>query len=353
VLRGLEDALMAGARTSLVATTTSSVAIYILNNKRHFINDMEARDGISITVQASDKLQGANFVIERGHAPPSAARRPERTAVNMDWGFEGEGAEAPEGEPESDRDEPERARESASEARPRDEGRDDGSRRRRRRRGRRGEGMRGESRGADRASEGEVIEVNGEFSEITAGGSTPDAEQTGDDEAPGEEVFGDAGPSHRDDDQGARRRRRGRRGGRRGRDRSRSPQPADQAGDEAGGDLAAEDRPTRSGGARETSDAPPRQPHGEPAVSLEMNAAAAGARVTGASTPEVAATAPAAESAPRPRSRARSQPTFSEPRIERVVVKPDQAEAGVGPEPASAASEPARRGWWQRRLGGE
>ena len=43
VLRGLEDAITAGARTPLVATTTPSVALYILNNKRPFINDMETR----------------------------------------------------------------------------------------------------------------------------------------------------------------------------------------------------------------------------------------------------------------------------------------------------------------------
>ena len=42
VLRGLEDTIMAGTRASLIATTTPSVALYILNNKRPFINDMES-----------------------------------------------------------------------------------------------------------------------------------------------------------------------------------------------------------------------------------------------------------------------------------------------------------------------
>ena len=83
VLRGLEDALMAGARTSLVATTTSQVALYILNNKRHFINEMETRHGIFIAVQASDKLQGANFTIEKGHAPPRPRAR--RSAPPSTW----------------------------------------------------------------------------------------------------------------------------------------------------------------------------------------------------------------------------------------------------------------------------
>ena len=88
VLRGLEDAITAGARTPLVATTTPSVALYILNNKRPFINDMEARHGMPITVTGSDKLAGANFTIEKGAAPALPQRRVERTAVNMDWGFD-------------------------------------------------------------------------------------------------------------------------------------------------------------------------------------------------------------------------------------------------------------------------
>ena len=50
VLRGLEDTIMAGTRAPLIATTTPSVALYILNNKRPFINDMEARLGLQIMV---------------------------------------------------------------------------------------------------------------------------------------------------------------------------------------------------------------------------------------------------------------------------------------------------------------
>ncbi len=91
VLRGIEDALMAGHPSSLIATTTAQVALYILNNKRKFITELEAHHGISITVQASDKLQGANFTIEKTQARTDAPpRRAERSAVNMDWGFDGE-----------------------------------------------------------------------------------------------------------------------------------------------------------------------------------------------------------------------------------------------------------------------
>ncbi len=90
VLRGLEDSLMKQP-SSLAAVTTAEVALYILNHKRHFINEMESRHGIAITIDSSDRMQGANFAIERTAAPVSAPSKPEsRTAVSMDWGFDDE-----------------------------------------------------------------------------------------------------------------------------------------------------------------------------------------------------------------------------------------------------------------------
>src|SRR5262245_41295279 len=84
---------------------------------------MEWLYGVPITVQASDRMQGGNFAIERSAAPLLPQRLPERAAVNMDWGFDADVAE--------DEDRPE----AASPA-PEEEG--EGRRgRRRRRRGRR------------------------------------------------------------------------------------------------------------------------------------------------------------------------------------------------------------------------
>ena len=73
VLRALEDQLLRDARTSLTAVTTADVALYILNNKRAFVTDMERRYGVVIAVQASDRMQGANFAIERSAAQAGAA----------------------------------------------------------------------------------------------------------------------------------------------------------------------------------------------------------------------------------------------------------------------------------------
>ena len=104
VLRALEDQLLRDARNSLTAVTTAEVALYILNNKRAFVTDMERRYGIAITVQASDRMQGANFAIERSAVQPAPQRTAERAVVNMESGFDsqegmtrtlGEEAEAP------------------------------------------------------------------------------------------------------------------------------------------------------------------------------------------------------------------------------------------------------------------
>jgi len=82
---------MAGHPSSLIANTTAQVALYILNNKRNFITGLEAHHGhldfgpgqrTSCRVQISPS--------RRRSAHRCAATRSERTAVNMDWGFEGE-----------------------------------------------------------------------------------------------------------------------------------------------------------------------------------------------------------------------------------------------------------------------
>jgi ribonuclease E len=89
VLRGLEDAVMAGGRHSLIATTTAEVALYILNNKREFVIDMEKRLGMPLTIEASSKMAGANFTIEKGAAAPAAAPASSRAdAISVDFGYD-------------------------------------------------------------------------------------------------------------------------------------------------------------------------------------------------------------------------------------------------------------------------
>jgi len=400
VLRALEDALMAGARTSLVATTTSQVALYILNNKRHFINEMETRHGIFVTVQASDKLQGANFLIEKGHAAPVATRRPDRAAVNMDWGFTEEAGEG--GEPVGAEGSDEEVETRSAEA-PRGRGEErEGGRRRRRRRGRRNGEGRGEPRADGRRSEEAARpydddDVEDHDAPIEVGGSQVTdvgAEDFGEDDdvrahdGEAEQVARgpDDGPRERDgNENGGRRRRRGRRGGRRGRDRVRGHEEgaADEAIDraEAEGSEPDDTAPDMPAVAAEAEDlgvpAPAREPRRrlpepredasravpQPSESQSSEPPQPAEPVVADATPAaLAEPAPAAAPAAEPvlaepveapedtvlaRVRAR-QASSAEPKLERVVVSPNQD----GSSNASTEEPVVRRGWWQRRLGG-
>jgi ribonuclease E len=387
VLRGLEDALMAGARTSLVATTTSSVALYILNNKRHFINEMETRHGIFVAVQASDKLQGANFQIEKGHTAPVAQRRPDRAAVNMDWGFTGDSLEGADEAGEDEAAEETVAVNGGSEPprRDRDEGRGDrdeggregGGRRRRRRRGRRGGEGRQDERPVDQVTrsyddDGEGRDDADYPVEVAGSGATEEApERHGDENEPGSSGSGEprAGGGRED---GGRRRRRGRRGGRRGRDRDRSrlPNEGSEAGDQElhvggvsdddaeGGDEIPEaiegavpelvsEAPRSEGEAAAPApraERAPREPR-EPK-------APRGAPAEAARKPDPAPPAePPREESVLARIRARHEASSAEPKLERVVVTPGKAD-GEPPASEEASGAPKRGGWWQRRLGG-
>jgi ribonuclease E len=395
VLRGLEDALMSGQPASLVANTTATVALYILNNKRQFINEMESRYGITIQIATSDKVQGANFAIERMAHREAPQRRPERAAVNMDWGFEDEDEDgAGEGE------------EAVSTA---DADNGDGrrGRRRRRKRGRREEGGAMAHRGGGREQsddrDEQPVETNGDDGYV----HEPSRAQAADDDEPGR------GTGHRDreggrddgesEDGGGRRgRRRGRRGGRRGQERGRPPlgpiaqgdQPAEGPNGWSGhaaephvaddalsvvavaaferDEVAAEtssaaDRRERRADPRpalrpEWDDAqveqalPPPVAAGEPAHrgwAPEVGAAqeigtpaqpdrapayASSELETVVSEPEAPVEVP-----PPMRARSRGEPVSGEPVLERVVVGPGQVEA----EPEE--TKPVRRGWWQRK----
>src|SRR5215510_9634951 len=82
VLRSLEDRLITDGVVPLVATTAVDVALYILNQKRAHLKDIEQRYQIPITVTADEEMHISQFVIERA-AEGEIANGP--TAVHMDW----------------------------------------------------------------------------------------------------------------------------------------------------------------------------------------------------------------------------------------------------------------------------
>jgi ribonuclease E len=83
VLRSLEDRLITDGVVPLVATTAVDVALYILNQKRSHLKDIEQRYRIPITVTADENLHVSQFVIERSAESEIGAG--ESTVVHMDW----------------------------------------------------------------------------------------------------------------------------------------------------------------------------------------------------------------------------------------------------------------------------
>jgi ribonuclease E len=90
VLRVAEDALIKSASHDLVIKTKTPVALYILNEKRAHLRDLERRFGASVTIDADDGLIGGVYhTLERGepasggHEPISITfSEPERVAAD-------------------------------------------------------------------------------------------------------------------------------------------------------------------------------------------------------------------------------------------------------------------------------
>jgi ribonuclease E len=76
VLRVAEDALIKSASHDLIIRTRTPVALYILNEKRAHLRDLERRFGVAVTIAADDSLIGSVYhALERGE-PASGGHEP-------------------------------------------------------------------------------------------------------------------------------------------------------------------------------------------------------------------------------------------------------------------------------------
>ena len=328
VLRSLEDQLLRGVTHHLTVRTRTQVALYILNQKRAHLSELEQRFGLRITVAADESIaNGSHFQIERGEpvepreALPVSSVQPDSVAV-VEEEEEIEVAEAPEEEHE-EREAPEE-REARAEREEHGGEREEGGRKRRRRRRRRGGEGTGHAPGrpetlAAREEEGEAPEEEEEVRGGEERGQRADAESDG-----------------------QRKRRRGRRGGRRGR-RGRGGEERPVAPENGQRQPAS----SFAGAAFEyvdpyeidTTPVMEPRPQREP---REMPAERRGE------------TPPAAPSSERAEERGGGEPTPS-PMPERTKEREPVAEEIVrGAPPAPPEEEddpnrPKRSGWWQRR----
>ena len=139
VLRVLEDTLIRSAAYNLVARTRTEVALYILNQKRAHLTDLEHRFGVTIAILVDAALTGTIYhAIERGEpaTPPSTLARAVPDANTSEADDEDSAVE--ETEDEEIGVEADGEQETATASDSADAGEAGGERRRRRRRRRRG-----------------------------------------------------------------------------------------------------------------------------------------------------------------------------------------------------------------------
>lgn len=316
VLRAIEEALLKGRPANITARTNASAALYILNQKREHLRGLEDQFGVTIIIEADDKLISAEPVLERGE--PSV--RPERQrAEPVKIDIEDDIDDVVEAEDDEDEEDGTAARERSEDG--------DGDQRRGRRRRRRKRG-----RGRDERDAGEQsarTDDNGD----NAG---DEAEQAAGDDSDEDEAGGEtAQPATAEGERDTRRRRRGRRGGRGRRER------AEQRNKNEGGETDAQ-----------PDDKSPSQQMSvdeQPAEAIAPQAAPDEAH----DDTDEATTAHGQEPA-HDREAASAAPSTPEPADEPVL-----AAAVAEVEPAGAAADndaeepsgPPKRGWWRRRIG--
>ena len=400
VLRAIEEEGLRRRSAEIRVTVPTGVALYILNQKRAALTEIERRYAFVVQIDRDDTLIPPDLRLDRlrvrapGEAPPLPIAPPPIRQDIEDMAADEAAAAADEAEADAEDVEAEREDEVAATspegARPARGEEDEGQRRRRRRR-RRGRGRDGEGAGEEtgqRRSEDRAEGRSDDPQAPVAQGQADAAMPATDEGEAGEAGAAAEGQSSdgaaRDEESERRRRRRGRRGGRRRANGRREDEPA-----------ASEGAPV----AVEDDMPPPRLPLGDDTRSaveamfdaIEREALAGDSRRTAPIAPPVAevsepdsmpvpeAPAPAlAESAPpavepappavepAPPAVVIAKPTEEPPATPVPAPTADVAAAaapsgnGAGvvehpPEPIPAAAPVAeepprspRKGWWQR-----
>ncbi len=314
VLRSLEDHLLKGVTHHLNVRTRTNVALYILNQKRANLSELEQRFGLFINIVADETVtSAAHFVLDRGDPIEARSAVPtsiQPTSVQPDHAVEAAEAETDEADDNTDA---ERADEQRAEIQERP--------RKRRRRRRRSEGA-SEPAKADREP-AEDIAVEAAEDEIVDG------------------IAAEVEPSAEVSAEQPRRRRRGRRGGRRSKRASSGTSSAiDTNADTESGVAEAEsaDAMSRAYEIAKELGSPVMQPNARSDAERDDVGPVDGGPESGAAEVE-----PKAAAAPN-RSHGAKERILdeTEPPTESGAANGDDAEQ---PPPKAAR----RAGWWQRR----
>jgi ribonuclease E len=343
VLRVIEDALIKSSSHNIIVHTRTPVALYILNQKRPHLTNIEQRFGVSISVVADDALTGTTYhAIERGEPARGVIESVRAEPLRID------SVPLPSEEEPADEDADEGvAADSGEDRRPggRDAAGEDAEAQRRRRRRRRGRG-----RGGDRDGQFLPADAPQPSDDGLAYVAANTAPQLGQVESREEEIEvmpqealpsegSEADPRDRRSRRGGRGRRPGREGGGvdRGRRFGQPGEPREQF-DRGPGHWAYSEGKTEVGEVEAitpVSEASP-EPVAEVASARVMNNSAAAEPLVTATTESIGGVQGAAQSEthPPPR-RTPAQPPEHVLANQKVITEADP-------------NRPKRGGWWQR-----
>lgn len=193
LIRAIEARIATGGLLSISVKAPTDVALYILNNKREALIEIEQAAGFAISIQSSGELLPGDFTIDAERDPHSRPkkRKPPRSLAKPSRKVEPE---------EIDEDIDEDSSEAKADGE--SEGDEEGGTPRKRRRRRRG----GRGRNRDKNADGDVQSDDPESVD-----ASDEADEANTSDAEGTDASGD------DDEEGTprKKRRRGRRGGRR------------------------------------------------------------------------------------------------------------------------------------------
>ena len=302
VLRGIEDEALKGRAAAIRVLVPTKVALYVLNEKRQALLDIEERQGLSVIVERDDKLIAPEFRIEiitpSGNEPVTEEKPAEPGTARDDDNRQSDGEEG------------------------------EGRRRKRRRRRRK-----------NRSDESET-----------------DTTESRDDDGDG-----DSNASSGDDEDGdgeRKRRRRGKRGGRRRRGREESEKEQTESNDDApqmdsAGDDSAADKAPHDDDAEETPKPRRRRSRSKAKVEIEDDAGEETETGTDESSAESIPAEASEPSGDAPETRRTPEP---EPVAEGVTTKVIAPPSDTADEPEQTTAKPKgppKRGWWQKISGSD
>ncbi|UCI05892.1 Rne/Rng family ribonuclease [Mesorhizobium sp. B1-1-8] len=351
VVRAIEEFLLKDSRSHITVCTPAATALYVLNHKRSTLVELEARFGLTITIEADDTVGAQHYAIFRG----ALAEKPEGFVEMRSLPAYVE-PEEPEDETVVEEEdevsvEAEQPRHPQQQGQPQQRSEDGEGRRRRKRRRRRG----GKDRDRDHEAHADAISAPA-AAEATAPAG----------EASAEVKAGAPAGAEAEDGQG-KKRRRGKRGGKRNRHEGEGSVEA-VAGETADGfeDEAAEGGPAESqpapviaeeqaAPAAANDDAPEAdKPKKRRASRAKKAVAETVAETAGEAVSEPVAEPTATVAVPEPEAAAAA--AEPEQPIHPTRRKPTPIDAPVVPvvssnvsDEAKAEEKPKRAGWWQRK----